>query len=36
VVHSRIENLNRPGARVYQWGSEDVDVVMVVDESLDL
>lgn len=31
-----IENLDRPGARVYQWGSETVSVVMVVDESLDV
>ncbi|MEZ5333296.1 MAG: hypothetical protein R2991_14925 [Thermoanaerobaculia bacterium] len=31
-----IENLDRPGARVYQWGSEAVSVVMVVDESLDV
>lgn len=34
--HPVIENLDRPGARVYQWGSETVSVVMVVDESLDV
>lgn len=35
-AHPVIENLDRPGARVYQWGSESVSVVMVVDESLDV
>jgi hypothetical protein len=35
-AHPLIENLDRPGARVYQWGSESVSVVMVVDESFDV
>ncbi len=31
-----IEELNRPGARVYQLTEEDLSVVMIVDETLDL
>lgn len=31
-----IEGIDRPGARVYEWGAEDLSVVMVVDESLDV
>jgi len=31
-----IEGVDRPGARVYEWGAEDLSVVMVVDESLDV
>lgn len=31
-----IEELNRPGARVYQLIEEDLSVVMIVDETLDL
>ena len=31
-----LENLNRPGARVYQRTEEDLAVVMIVDETLDL
>ncbi len=31
-----IEGLDRPQARVYEWGAEDLSVVMVVDESLDV
>ncbi len=31
-----IENLDRPEARIYQWGSPEVAVVFVVDESLDV
>ncbi len=31
-----IENLDRPAARVYQWESPEVAVVLVVDESLDV
>lgn len=30
-----IENLDRPGARIYQWRAPDLAVVLVVDESLD-
>ena len=31
-----IELVDRPGARVYEWGADDLSVVMVVDESLDV
>ena len=31
-----IEGVDRPGARVYEWGADDLSVVMVVDESLDV
>ena len=31
-----IEELNRPGAKVYQLTEEDFSVVMIVDETLDL
>ena len=31
-----VEELNRPEARVYQLTEEDIDVVMIVDETLDL
>ncbi len=31
-----IDGLDRPFARVYEWGAEDLSVVMVVDESLDV
>jgi hypothetical protein len=31
-----IDGLDRPQARVYEWGAEDLSVVMVVDESLDV
>ncbi len=31
-----IDGLDRPTARVYEWGGEDLSVVMVVDESLDV
>lgn len=31
-----IEHLDRPAARVYQWESPEVAVVLVVDESLDV
>jgi len=33
---SAIEGLDRPQARVYEWGADDLSVVMVVDESLDV
>jgi len=31
-----IEGVDRPDARVYEWGADDLSVVMVVDESLDV
>jgi hypothetical protein len=31
-----IEGIDRPDARVYEWGADDLSVVMVVDESLDV
>lgn len=31
-----IEVVDRPDARVYEWGADDLSVVMVVDESLDV
>lgn len=31
-----IEGVDRPQARVYEWGADDLSVVMVVDESLDV
>ena len=31
-----IEGIDRPAARVYEWGADDLSVVMVVDESLDV
>lgn len=33
---SALEGLDRPQARVYEWGGDDLSVVMVVDESLDV
>jgi len=35
-VASAIDGLDRPLARIYEWGAEDLSVVMVVDESLDV
>ena len=35
-VAPAIDGLDRPEARVYEWGAEDLSVVMVVDESLDV
>jgi hypothetical protein len=31
-----LDGLDRPQARVYEWGGDDLSVVMVVDESLDV
>ena len=31
-----IEGVDRPDARVYEWGADDLSVVMVVDESMDV
>jgi hypothetical protein len=31
-----LDGLDRPRARVYEWGGDDLSVVMVVDESLDV
>ncbi len=31
-----IDGLDRPSARIYEWGAEDLSVVMVVDETLDV
>lgn len=36
VVSPMIEPLDRPQARIYQLGQEDLSLVMVVDESLDV
>lgn len=36
IARPWIENLDRPAARVYQWGSPELAVVVVIDESLDV
>jgi hypothetical protein len=35
-VAPAIEGVDRPDARVYEWGADDLSVVMVVDESMDV
>ena len=35
-VAPAIDGLDRPLARIYEWGADDLSVVMVVDETLDV